>query len=223
MRTEGKNPRRGRHGMTPWLALAVAALALVASGCRQNMHNQNKAKPFRASSVFANGASVRPLPAHTVARGDLRADRAYYTGIGADGQPVQRLPIPVDRALLERGRQRYDIFCAPCHDRLGNGRGMIVRRGYKQPPSFHEERLVSSTVGYFFNVSTDGFGVMPSYASQVPVEDRWAIAAYIRALQLAQNARLEDLPESRRQAVLTELQKPAEPQTSEDHAREGAH
>lgn len=212
-----------RLGARPWLALAVAAASLAAAGCRQNMHNQNKVKPFRPSVVFADGKSARPLPAHTVARGDLREDKAYYTGIGADAQPVAQIPMPVDRAFLERGRERYNIFCSPCHDRLGNGRGMIVQRGYKQPPSFHEERLVTSAVGYFFNVSTDGFGVMPSYASQVPVEDRWAIAAYIRALQLAQNARLGDLPEARRQAVLGELQKPAEPQPSEDHAREGAH
>jgi mono/diheme cytochrome c family protein len=202
----------------PAAALAVLLL-LPAAGCRQNMHNQNKLKPFRSSVVFADGTSARPLPAHTVARGDLRADAAYYTGNAADGKPVQQVPFPVTRALLDRGHERYNAYCSPCHDRVGTGRGMIVRRGYKQPPSFHEERLRASEVGYFFNVATEGFGVMPSYASQVPAADRWAIAAYIRVLQMSQNARLADLPEPARQAVLTEL----ETAPAAGTAAEGAH
>jgi cytochrome c553 len=191
-------------------AVALAAVALASAGCRMNMHNQNKAKPFRASAVFADGTSARPLPAHTVARGDLRADVAYYTGNGADAKPLRQIPFPVTRGVLERGRDRYNIYCSPCHDRLGTGNGMVVRRGYKQPPSYHIDRLRNSDVGYFFNTMTEGFGVMPSYASQVPAEDRWAIAAYIRVLQVSQGARLADLPEAARQKVLADLQKQAE-------------
>jgi len=177
------------------LAACLAALA----GCRQNMHNQAKYIPLRESDFFADGTSARPLPAHTVARGFLRADTARYTGLQKDGKPIADFPLPVTRELLQRGEQRYNIFCSPCHDRVGAGRGMVVQRGYKQPPSLHIDRLRSSAVGYFYNVITEGFGVMPSYASQIPPEDRWAIVAYVRALHLAQNARLADLsPEERK-------------------------
>jgi Cytochrome C oxidase, cbb3-type, subunit III len=172
------------------LAVALAACALLAAGCRQNMHNQAKVEPLETSDFFADGQGARMLPAHTVARGDLRADVGLYTGIGADQQPLTTLPFPVTREVLRRGEERYNVFCAPCHDRVGSGRGMIVQRGYKQPTSYHDPRLRSSPVGYFFNVMTDGFGVMPSYASQIPVEDRWAIAAWIRVLQYSQNASL---------------------------------
>jgi hypothetical protein len=171
------------------LAVCLAALA----GCRQNMHNQAKYIPLRESDFFADGTSARPLPAHTVARGFLRADTARFTGLAKDGKPVADFPFPVTRELLLRGEQRYNIFCSPCHDRTGAGRGMVVQRGYKQPPSLHIDRLRSSAVGYFYNVITEGFGVMPSYASQIPPEDRWAIVAYVRALQLSQNGRLADL------------------------------
>jgi mono/diheme cytochrome c family protein len=165
------------------------------------MHNQPKVEPLEASSFFNDGQGARPLPAHTVARGDLRQGFAY-TGLDAANRPVAQMPFPVTRAVLLRGQERYNIFCSPCHDQVGSGQGMIVRRGYKQPSSYHIDRLRSAPVGYFFNVMTEGFGVMPSYAPQVPVADRWAIAAYIRVLQYSQNARLADLaglpPEVRR-------------------------
>jgi hypothetical protein len=162
------------------------------------MHDQHKVKTLGDTNFFADGQGARPLPAHTVARGDQREGFAY-SGLDAANKPVDQIPYKVDRDFLRRGRQRYDIFCAPCHDRLGTGRGMIVRRGYKQPSSYHVERLRQAPVGYYVNVMTEGFGVMPSYAPQIPVADRWAIAAYIRALQYSQNARLADLgPEARR-------------------------
>jgi mono/diheme cytochrome c family protein len=188
----------------------LAALALLAlTGCRQNMHNQAKYVPLRESDFFADGTSARPLPAHTVARGFLRADGARYTGLAADGKPIADFPLPVTREVLLRGEQRYNIFCSPCHDRAGTGRGMVVLRGYKQPPSYHIDRLRSSSVGYFYNVISEGFGVMPSYASQIPPDDRWAIVAYIRALQLSQNARLADLTPEERQKLDAAFKRPA--------------
>jgi hypothetical protein len=183
---------------------------LLAAGCRQNMHNQHKIQPLEPSDFFTDGQGARPLPAHTVARGDLR-EGFTYTGLDAANKPVNQMPFPVTREFLLRGQERYNIYCSPCHDRLGTGQGMIVRRGYKQPSSYHIPRLRSAPVGYFFNVMTEGFGVMPSYAPQVPVKDRWAIAAYIRVLQYSQNARLADLaglPPEERQKVETDLAKP---------------
>jgi len=185
---------------TACVLVLLAALA----GCRHDMQNQNKVRPYRESAFYPDGSSARPLPAHTVARGELRADEAYYTGIRG-GKPVADLPFPVSREVLLRGEQRYDIFCSPCHGSVGDGLGMIVTRGYKQPPSFHSEQLRNAQVGWFFSVMTQGFGVMPSYAAQVPVADRWAIAAYIRALQYSQNARLSELPPAARQAIAGEL------------------
>jgi mono/diheme cytochrome c family protein len=189
------------------LALGLAVLLLAGAGCRDNMHTQNKVKPLAESRFFRDGASARPLPAHTVARGDLRADPGYYTGV-RDQRALADIPFPVTREVLLRGQERFNIFCSPCHGRLGDGRGMVVGRGYKQPNSYHEERLRNSPVGYFFNVMSEGFGVMPSYSSQVSVADRWAIAAYIRVLQYSQNAHLADLPEAQRKAVLEELAGP---------------
>lgn len=180
--------------------VGVLLAALASAGCRQNMHNQAKVKTLAESDFFADGLAARPLPAHTVARGFLR-DTPFDTGVGADKTPLAAFPLPVTRELLARGQQRYNIFCSPCHDRTGAGLGMIVRRGYKQPPSFHVDRLRSSPVGYFYNVISEGFGVMPSYAAQVPPADRWAIVAYVRALQLAQNARLADLSPAERQRL----------------------
>lgn len=179
--------------------LALGALAL--AGCRQDMHDQAKVEPLEASAFFADGrASRAPVPG-TVARGHLDDDPVLATGLDAAGEPVAELPVPVTRELLERGRERFEIFCTPCHDRVGTGQGMIVRRGYKRPQSFHTERLRTMPVGYFFDVATRGFGQMPSYARQVPVADRWAIAAYIRVLQLSQSAPVQELS----QADLDEL------------------
>jgi mono/diheme cytochrome c family protein len=187
-------------------ALLLAVAVLLAAGCRQNMHNQHKVKTLAASDFFPDGQGARPIPAHTVARGDLREGWAY-SGLDAANKPVAQLPFPLTREVLVRGEQRFNIYCSPCHDRQGTGRGMIVQRGYKQPTSYHVERLRNAPVGYFYNVITEGFGVMPSYAPQVPPEDRWAIAAYIRALQVSQNSRLAELPPDVRRTVETGMKR----------------
>jgi mono/diheme cytochrome c family protein len=192
---------------TPLLTIAAC---LLATGCRQNMHNQHKVEPLGESTFFAGGQGARPIPAHTVARGDLREGFAF-TGLGADNKPIAQMPpeIKLSRELLVRGQERFNIYCSPCHGRLGNGNGMIVQRGYKQPTSYHIERLRAAPIGYFFNVMTDGYGVMPPYAPQIPVADRWAIAAYIRVLQYSQNARLAELPPAAQQRVQAQLANPA--------------
>lgn len=192
--------------------LAVAA-CLLAAGCRQNMHDQHKVKPLGESTFFADGQGARPLPAHTIARGDLREGYAF-TGLGPDNKPVAQMPpeIKVTRELLLRGQERFNIYCSPCHGRLGLGNGMIQQRGYKQPTSYHIERLRTAPIGYFFNVMTEGYGVMPTYAPQIPVADRWAIAAYIRVLQYSQNANLAELPAADQQRVQEELANPAVPE-----------
>ena len=178
------------------LALSVVALA----GCRQDMHNQPKYRALRPSAFFADGSSARPLIEGTVARGTLQADEAFFTGkVGA--ALVKELPFPADQALLNRGQERYNIFCAPCHDRTGNGNGMVVQRGYRQPPSFHIDRLRQAAPGHYFDVITNGFGAMPDYRSMVPVRDRWAIVAYVRALQLSQRATLDDVPPENREEL----------------------
>jgi mono/diheme cytochrome c family protein len=166
--------------------LAVLALCLpFGVACRQDMHNQPKYLPLQPSGLFANGDSSRPLVEGTVARN---------SGKDADGQLVREVPVPVTAELVARGQQRYDIYCSPCHDRTGSGGGMIVLRGYKRPPSFHIDRLRDAADGYFFDVITNGFGVMPNYAQQIPIADRWAITTYVRALQLSQGATIADVP-----------------------------
>jgi len=179
------------------LAAVHFGFAVTLSACRQDMHNQPKYKPYRESSFFEDQRDMRPRLPGTVARGHLDADPLLYTG-KVDGKLADQLPVPLTAALLDRGQERYDIYCSPCHDRAGTGEGMIVQRGYRRPSSFHIERLRQSPIGYFFDVSTNGFGVMPAYAAQVPTEDRWAIAAYIRALQLSQGATLADVPAAER-------------------------
>jgi mono/diheme cytochrome c family protein len=170
-------------------ALVLVLLASVAAaGCRQGMFNQQKLKPYRPSALWDNGTSARPLPAGTVPRGFLRENRAFEAGIGPDGKFVVEIPVAVTKELLDRGRQRYNIYCSPCHGRTGDGLGMVVQRGFKRPPSFHIDRLKNERIGYFFDVDTNGFGQMSGYASQVPVRDRWAIAAYVRALQFSRSA-----------------------------------
>jgi hypothetical protein len=184
------------------VAPTIIVLALLAvGGCRQDMHDQPKYQPLEASTFFEDGRASRPRVPGTIARGRLDADVLYVTG-KTDTGLSEVFPAPVTHALLERGHQRFDIYCSPCHDRAGTGRGMIVQRGYKQPSSFHEDRLRGMPPGYFFDVMTNGFGVMPSYAAQVPVDDRWAIAAYIRALQLSQHATLAEVPEDQRAMLL---------------------
>ena len=169
--------------------------AILLTGCelRQAMYDQEKYEPLEASNFFADGQTFRPQVKGTVARGELNLDEHLYQG-KVGGQLATTLPLPVDRQLLERGRERYDIYCSPCHDKTGSGNGMIVKRGLKQPPSFHQQRLRDIQVGHFFDVMTNGYGVMYSYASRVKVQDRWAITAYIKLLQRSQNLELGQLP-----------------------------
>lgn len=168
-----------------WLVILGVALAVTA--CRQDMHNQPRYKPFAATDFFGDGRSERPMIEDTVARGQLRVDEARYTG-KVNGKDIEYFPIQITRADLARGQERFNIYCSPCHGKLGDGRGMIVLRGLRQPPNYHDPRLINAPVGHFFDVITNGFGAMFSYASRVPVDDRWRITAYIRALQLSQNA-----------------------------------
>ncbi len=154
-------------------------------------------RPYQVSDFFEDGQSSRPLVAGTVARGQLRVDRAFYEGMQGD-KLIDHVPMKVDRAVLERGRERFNIYCSPCHGRVGDGDGMIVRRGLSPPPSFHEPRLRDAPAGHFYHVITNGYGAMYSYASRVPPDDRWAIVAYIRALQLSQHAGLADVPAEER-------------------------
>jgi mono/diheme cytochrome c family protein len=181
----------------PGVVLGLLGLALPAAGCRQDMQDQPKYLPYQASRFFADGRTSRPLVAHTVARGHLAADTLLSTG-KIDGAPAKEFPFAVTAAVLARGQERYNIYCAPCHDRVGNGGGMIVQRGYRRPVAFHIQRLREAPVGYFFDVITNGFGVMPSYASQIATTDRWAIVAYVRALQLSQYTTLANVPEAER-------------------------
>lgn len=181
--------------------VTAGAILLTALGCRQDMHDQPKYEPYEESDFFADGRASRQPVAGTVARGWLREDDHLYRAVGPDGGFATTLPMPLTRPLLERGRERFDIFCSPCHGRAGDGNGMIVQRGFKQPASFHEARLRDMPLGYFFDVMTNGFGEMSSYAPQVPVEDRWAIAAYVRALQSSRNQAVDSLPEADRQQL----------------------
>lgn len=166
---------------------ALLLVALTVASCRQDMHDQPKYKPLRASEIFGDKRSARPLVEGTVARGTLREDASYYAGKTKDGF-VTALPMPVTPQLLERGQTQFQVFCSPCHGRTGRGDGMIVRRGFKQPSSYHVDRLRQMPIGYFYDVITIGFGAMPDYAAQIAPADRWAIAAYVRTLQLSQHA-----------------------------------
>jgi mono/diheme cytochrome c family protein len=181
---------------------ALALAALLASGCeiRKAMFDQPKYKALQASEFFGDGRSARPLVEGTVARGFLRADKHLYEGV-VDGKPAEAFPFAVTAADLARGRERFNIYCSPCHDQAGTGNGMVVQRGFKVPPSYHIARLREAPPGYIYDVITRGFGQMSSYAAQVPPEDRWRIVAYVRALQLSQNAKLEDVPEPLRASL----------------------
>ena len=167
-------------------------LLLAAAGCRQDMHDQPKFKPLAQSDFYADQRASRPFVAGTIARGQLKEDPLLFTG-KADGKFVDTLPIPLTAALLDRGRERYTIYCTPCHGQTGRGDGMVVRRGYRRPSSFHIDRLRGERVGYFYDVMTNGFGAMSDYSAQIPVKDRWAIAAYVRVLQLSEYANAKEL------------------------------
>ncbi len=189
---------------------ALISLVLIGGGCRYDMQDQPRYKPYKQSDFFADGRAMRDLPNGTVARGQLRADKALYTGKKENADPnapiqtvvdpltgntlvstfpndIEEFPVPVTKELVDRGEQRFKVFCIVCHGPVGNGDGMIVRRGFSKPPTYNDDRLRNAPVGHFFDVITNGQGKMNSYASQVPVADRWAIVAYIRTLQISQN------------------------------------
>jgi mono/diheme cytochrome c family protein len=161
------------------------------------MHDQPRYKPLAATDFFGDGRSARPAIEDTVARGHLRLDRARFTG-KVKNADVEGFPFPITKDDLERGQARFNIYCSPCHSRLGDGNGMVVRRGFRQAASYHTDKLRKAPVGHFFDVITNGFGAMPGYGSRVEPDDRWRIAAYIRVLQLSENATLADVPADRR-------------------------
>lgn len=189
-------PRRAVH-------LALLALALAACSPKmslQAMASQPRYEPYEASAFFANGTSARPLVDGTVPRGYLREADLLNTG-QVDGEAADLFPFPITAEVMARGQERYNIFCAPCHDAAGTGNGVVVRRGFSPPGSLHADRLRAAPAGYFFDVITNGFGAMPSYAQPVRPRDRWAIVAYIRALQLSQNAAWDDVPPDARERL----------------------
>jgi mono/diheme cytochrome c family protein len=167
-----------------------------AAACRQDMHDAPRYEAYEASQSFADSRASRNPPTGTVPRGWLREDEALYTG-KVDGQPVDAVPFAITHADLKRGQERFNIYCTPCHGRLGDGNGMVVQRGLRQAASYHQDRLRQERIGYFFDVITNGFGAMQGYAEQVPVRDRWLIASYVRALQFSQNAAVADVPSDR--------------------------
>jgi hypothetical protein len=179
-----------------------AALTVLLNACGLNMYDQPKAEYQEANSFLPGGVSTQPLPEGVVSRERGGFDEVFYTGQDENGF-VTELPIPLTLELVQRGQERYNIYCTPCHNFNGNGLGVIVQKGMPQPTSFHDQRLRDVQIGYFFNAMTNGFGRMYSYASRIPPEDRWAIASYIRALQLSQNATLEDVPEELRDSLPT--------------------
>ena len=181
-------------------AATLFLFLLALTGCQQDMADQPRYGPLAPSTFFGDGRAARPQVPGTVARGQLHEDEVFYTG-RSNGALVNAFPFPVTRQVIERGRERFNIFCAPCHDRTGNGNGMITQRGLRHPPSYHIDRLRQVPVGHFFDVMTRGFGAMPDYADRVPPRDRWAIAAYIRALQLSQHATLDDVPPAERKKL----------------------
>ena len=185
-----------------WLAsvLAWGLTPLIFSGCRSEMYEQPRYEPLEPSKFFEDGSSARPLVAGTVPRDDPRGsppagapEDVFYTG-WSQGKLAESVPFTVDRSVLERGQERYRIYCTPCHGELGDGRGIVVRRGFNPPPPYYSEELRKQPIGHFFDVMTRGFGTMYSYAARIPPRDRWAIAAYIRVLQLSQHAEVASLP-----------------------------
>ena len=185
---------------------AVCAIAVcgVLAGCRQDMQDQPKFIPQRGTDFYADGRSARPQVQNTVARGQLHEDQYFYTGL-QDGKEGDGMPFPATIEVLERGQERYNIYCTPCHSRVGNGVGMIVQRGYSKAGNFHTHRLETAPLGHFFSVMTNGYGNMPDYSAQVSPQDRWAIAAYIRALQLSQNAKPSDAAPGARTESLADI------------------
>ena len=205
-RTQGTGNRTRRARQIARIAMGTCAISamLTLAGCRADMQDQPKVFPQRGSDFFADGRSSRPQVENTVARGQLHEDSYFYTGLDG-GKEGNTLPFAVTPAILERGQERYNVYCAPCHSRVGNGEGMIVQRGYRPAGNFHTERLMNAPLGHFFAVITNGYGAMPEYASQVAPADRWAIVAYIKALQLSQNARPSDAPSGAKVEALKDI------------------
>ncbi len=205
----GRLPAKALH-------LGAFSLVLLLAACRQDMHNQPKYIPLRSSAFWADGQGSRMQVSGTVARGQLREDTYYYTGkIGTkDGD---RFPFPLTADVMDRGRERYNIYCSPCHSRVGDGNGMIVQRGYAKAANLiGEPRIVNAPVGHYYDVITNGWGAMPDYKSQVAPADRWAIAAYIRALQLSQNASVNDVPAGMRGQIKDQQQAQIEGESLSD-------
>src|ERR1700746_900127 len=187
-------------------AFGAMAATLVLAGCRQDMHDQPKFFPQRGTEFYADGRSVRPQVENTVARGQLRENAYFDTGL-INGKEGDGMPFPATLEVLERGQERYNVYCTPCHSRVGNGIGMIVQRGYMKAGSFHSTRLETAPLGHFFHVISNGYGAMPDYASQITPEDRWAIVAYIKALQLSQKATEADVPAGQKVESLASIAK----------------
>ncbi len=183
-----------------WRALLVAAAAVSLSACRRDMQDQPRFKPLQRSSFFPDGRSARPLIEGTIARGHLQLNTAFFRG-QVNGQFVSTPPLTVDAALLARGRDRFDIYCSPCHGRAGDGRGMVALRGFRYPPSFHSDRLRGVPDGYIYAVIANGYGAMSNYAYQLEPRDRWAVTEYVRVLQFSRNAQAADLDASDRDAL----------------------
>ena len=195
------------------LTAVLALTALVALGaCRQKMANQPRYDPLEASDFFEDGQSARPRVPGTVARGELTSNPFFDTG-KVNGAVADGFPMAVTLQVINRGQERFDIYCSECHGRVGDGNGMIPARGYRRPPSFHTETLRKATTGHFFDVMTNGFGAMPPYGTMIPPDDRWAIVAYIRALQLSQHAPVDLVPPAER----AKLDQPQTQQAQPEH------
>ncbi len=199
MRLEKKSILERRCGSLGKIAcLCLAALAV--AGCRLDMHIQPKYLPYEPTTFFSDGRSERPVVEGTVARGHLRLDELFYTG-KENGVEADEFPFPITKADLQRGQERYNIYCSPCHDYVGNSYGFIVRRGFPLPASYHIQRLREAPAGHFYGVITNGMGAMYSYADRIDPADRWRIVAYIRVLQASRNAHLSDVPQAERQKL----------------------
>jgi hypothetical protein len=185
-------------------AFGAMAATLVLVGCRQDMQDQPKFFPQRGTDFYADGRSVRPQVENTVARGQLHENAYFYTGL-TNGKEGDGMPFPATLEVLERGQERYNVYCTPCHSRVGNGVGMIVQRGYMKAGSFHSARLETAPLGHFFHVISNGYGAMPDYSAQIVPADRWAIVAYIKALQLSQKATQADVPAGARVEPLSSI------------------
>jgi mono/diheme cytochrome c family protein len=190
-------------GFANGYAVPILVIALLFAACRPDMMNQPKAKPLSKSDFFSDQANARPIPPHTIEHGGARDNTPFYTGL-TNATYVTQLPVKLTPELLSRGRERFNAMCAECHDRTGSGSGMVVQRGFPQPPSYHVPRLRNAPIGHFFDVITNGYGVMYPYATRVEPEDRWAIAAYIRALQLSHNIKASELPPIEQQKLENE-------------------